>query len=151
VVLAYGGMCLVQRQIFASTEHIELPAASSQNPWLQAFTWIRQNTPKDAYFALDPHYMAAPGEDYHSFRALAERSALADAIKDPAVITKVPEIGQAWYDQTRAEQGWDHFGSTDFEELKAKFGVDWVLVANQQASGMACPWHNDRLSVCRIP
>ncbi len=94
VVLAYGGMCLVQRQIFASTEHIELPAASSQNPWLQAFTWIRQNTPKDAYFALDPHYMAAPDEDYHSFRALAERSALADAIKDTAVITKVPELGQ---------------------------------------------------------
>ena len=151
VVLAYGGMCFVQRQLFASTEHLELSAAGSRNPWLQAFTWVRQNTPQDAYFALDPHYMAAPDEDYHSFRALAERSALADAIKDTSIITKVPELGQRWYDETHAEQGWDKFGEADFKQLKSKFGVDWVLVANQQASGMACPWHNDRLSVCRIP
>jgi hypothetical protein len=59
-----------------------LPGRASANPWLQAFDWIRQNTPTDAYFALDPEYMAAPGEDYHSFRALAERSQLADNIKD---------------------------------------------------------------------
>ena len=42
---------------------------------------------------MDPNYLAAPGEDYHSFRALAERSQLADAIKDTAVVTKVPELG----------------------------------------------------------
>jgi hypothetical protein len=67
------------------------------------------------------------------------------------VITKVPELGQLWYEQTQAEEGWNHFGRADFEQLKAKFGVDWVLAANQQTSGMSCPWHNDRLSVCRIP
>jgi len=151
IVLFYGGMYLSQRQLFASTEHLELPSEGSRNPWLQAFTWIRENTPKDAYFALDPHYMAAPDEDYHSFRALSERSVLADSIKDTSVITKVPELGQLWYEQTQAEEGWNHFGRADFEQLKAKFGVDWVLAANQQTSGMSCPWHNDRLSVCRIP
>jgi len=151
VVLAYGGMCLAQRQLFASTEHVELPSEGSRNPWLQAFAWIRENTPKNAYFALDPHYMAASDEDYHSFRALAERSALADAIKDTSVITKVPELGQMWYDQTQAEQGWNNFNHTNFEHLKSKFGVDWVLVDNHQAAGMTCPWHNDRLSVCLIP
>jgi hypothetical protein len=151
VALFYGGMYFAQRQLFASTEHLELPSTGSRNPWVQAFVWIRENTPKDAYFALDPHYMAAPDEDYHSFRALAERSALADAIKDTSVITKVPELGQMWYDQTQAEQGWNSFGRADFEQLKARFGVDWVLVANHQADGMTCPWHNDRLSVCRIP
>jgi len=45
--------------------------------------------PVDAYFALDPDYMAAPGEDYHSFRALAERSQLADNIKDASMVTLV--------------------------------------------------------------
>ncbi len=78
----------VQRQRASGTART--PTA---NPWLQAFAWIRQNTPTDAYFALDPEYLAAPGEDYHSFRALAERSQLADAIKDTAVVTQVPELG----------------------------------------------------------
>jgi len=36
--------------------HLELPTMVSSNPWLQAFAWIRQNTPADAYFALDPQY-----------------------------------------------------------------------------------------------
>ena len=57
-------------------------ASRRQNAWLQAFAWIRQNTPVDGLFALDPHYMTLPGEDYHGFRALAERSVLADYEKD---------------------------------------------------------------------
>ncbi len=39
----------------------------------------------------------------------------------------------------------------DFERLKAEFGVNWALVANEQASQLNCQWHNDTLSVCRIP
>jgi len=69
-----GSMFLVQRQFIDAGAHIELPGASSANPWIQAFDWVRHNTPADAYFALDPRYLAAPGEGYHSFRALAERS-----------------------------------------------------------------------------
>jgi hypothetical protein len=151
LALFYGGMCVAQRQFFASTEHVELPGADSRNQWLQAFAWIRKNTPENAYFALDPNYMAAPGEDYHSFRALAERSTLADAVKDTSMITKVPELGQKWYEQTQAAEGWSGFGLADFARLKRQFGVDWVLVANRQAAGLACPWHNETLSVCRIP
>ena len=70
-VCSRRGCCLPAASIW------NCPDGSSANPWLQAFAWIRQNTPTDAYFALDPEYMAAPGEDYHSFRALAERSQLA--------------------------------------------------------------------------
>jgi uncharacterized membrane protein len=146
-----AGMFAAQRDLFAGSEHLELPGRATANPWLQAFAWIRQNTPTNAYFALDPQYMAAPGEDYHSFRALAERSQLADALKDTAVVTQVPDIGPIWERQVAAQEGWTHFQLVDFERLKAEFGVNWVLVSYPQPAGLACEWHNDLLSVCRIP
>ncbi len=54
-----AGMFYAQRQMFPATAHLELPGAAPQNPWLQAFAWIRQNTPVDSLFALDPHYVDA--------------------------------------------------------------------------------------------
>jgi hypothetical protein len=144
-------MFISQRLQFTGSEHLELPGRTSANPWLQAFAWIRQNTPADAYFALDPEYMAAPGEDYHSFRALAERSQLADNIKDTAVVTQVPELGKVWARQVKAQEGWGRFQLADFERLKAEFGVNWVLVAYPQPGGLLCSWHNGVVSVCQIP
>jgi len=151
LAVAYGAMFGVQRHLFVSSHHLELPGRASANPWLQAFTWIRVNTATDAYFALDPRYMAAPGEDYHSFRALAERSALADAIKDTSVLSKAPELVPEWQKEVAAGQGWSRFGLADFVRLKREFGVDWVLVRNPQPAGLPCPWHNGALAVCRIP
>jgi hypothetical protein len=146
-----GGMFISQRELFAGSEHLELPGRTSANPWLQAFTWIRQNTPTDAFFALDPEYLAAPGEDYHSFRALAERSQLADNIKDTAMVTNVPELGEEWARQVKAQNGWSHFQLADFERLKAEFGVNWVVVAYPPPAGLDCQWHNDAVSVCQVP
>jgi hypothetical protein len=146
-----ASMYASQRLLFSGSEHLELPGQSSANPWLQAFSWIRLNTPTDAYFALDPNYLAAPGEDYHSFRALAERSQLADNIKDTAVVTQVPELGEVWARQVKAQKGWSRFQVADFERLKTEFGVNWVLVSNPQPLNMECPWHNAALSVCRVP
>jgi hypothetical protein len=151
LVLINGGMFLSQWTLYLGTEHLELPGSPSANLWLQAFSWIRQKTPTDAYFALDPEYMAAPGEDFHSFRALAERSQLADNIKDPAVVTNIPKLGDVWERQVQAEQGWSHFQLADFERLKAKFGVNWVLVAHPEPSGLLCQWHNAILTACQIP
>ncbi len=133
------GMFAAQRMMFASSPHLELPGVRSSNPWLQAFAWIRKNTPTDAYFAMDPNYLAAPGEDYHSFRALAERSQLADAIKDTAVVTQVPELGPAWERQVAAQAGWTHFKLADFERLKSEFGVNWALVSYPPARGASMP------------
>lgn len=151
LLVTNGCMCACQVNEFPNSEHLELPGRAPVNEWLQAFAWIRTNTPKDAYFALDPHYMEAPGEDYHGFRALAERSQLADAVKDAAVVTQVPELGSLWVDQVQAEEGWSQFQFGDFEVLKARFGVDWVLVAFPEPAGLDCRWHNRRLAVCRIP
>jgi hypothetical protein len=146
-----GGMFLVQWELIDDGAHLELPTMVSSNPWLQAFAWIRQNTPADAYFALDPQYLSAPREDFHSFRALAERSQLSDADKDAAVVTQVPSLGPEWHLQQVAQAGWPHFQLGDFERLKAEFGVGWVLVSWPQPAGLACRWHNDALTVCRIP
>jgi hypothetical protein len=151
LLLANGGMFVAQRQLFAGTPHIELPSMATANPWLQAFDWIRQNTPQDAYFAVDPNYTSSPGEDYHCFRPLAERSMLADANKDASTVTKEPELGPAWALQSEARKGWEHFQLADFKRLKAQFGVDWVLVSYPQPGGLACRWHNQSLAVCQIP
>ncbi|HTB97003.1 MAG TPA: hypothetical protein VK716_08325 [Terracidiphilus sp.] len=149
-VATSAGMFMAQRELFAGTEHLELPGRRSTNEWLQAFAWIRQNTPQDAYFAMDPLYMAAPGEGYHGFRALAERSQLADNVKDPSVVAQVPELGPEWERQTDALQGWTNFGPADFKRLHYQFGVNWVLVKYPQPAGLSCAWHNAALSVCEI-
>src|SRR5208283_735919 len=146
-----GSMFLAQRELFAGSPHIELPSMAPANPWLQAFDWIRRNTPEDAYFAMDPHYTTASGEDCHVFRALAERSMLADPNKDTATVSKQPELGPAWKRQVEAGAGWSKFQLADFERLKAEFGVDWVLVSYPQPGGLACRWHNQSLAVCQIP
>jgi hypothetical protein len=151
LIVINGGMFATQRALFSSSEHLELPGIRPTNSWLQAFAWIRINTPTNAYFALDPNYLDAPGEDSHNFRALAERSQLADAIKDTAVVTQVPELGPTWERQVAAQSGWTHFKLADFERLKLEFGVNWVLVSYPQPGGLACRWHNRALSVCQIP
>jgi hypothetical protein len=151
LLIANGSMLFVQRQLFAASPHFEVPGLTSANPWLQSFAWIRDNTPTDAYFALDPKYMVDPGEDYHSFRALAERSVLADAYKDTATVTKEPELAQDWKNQVDAQAGWSHFQSADFDRLKSQFGVNWVLVSFPAPAGLDCRWHNATLTVCRIP
>jgi hypothetical protein len=151
LVIANGCMLAYQCAEFSGTRHLELPGRQPVNPWLQAFAWIRANTPENAYFALDPYYLQAPGEDYHSFRALAERSQMADAIKDAAVVTQVPELGPVWLRQVQAVGGWHSFTRADFERLKAEFGVAWVLVSNPPPAGLACRWHNSLLAACPIP
>jgi hypothetical protein len=156
LLLINGGMFLVQWEVIDDGAHLELPGRAnadpvSANPWLQAFEWVRLNTPVDAYFALDPHYLAAPGQGFHGFRALAERSQLADAIKDTSVVIQVPSLAETWAAQQQAQAGWEHFRLADFERLKSQFGVDWVLVASAQTAGLDCRWQKSGISVCRIP
>jgi len=136
--------------------HFELPWTQSTNPWLQAFAWIRTHTPSNAYFAVDPHYLEAPGEDSHGLRALAERSQLADAIKDASVVTEVHSLAPEWAIHTTAQRGWPVFEVADFVRLKRRFGVDWALVSysslhGPQSDNLACQWHNYALAVCKIP
>ena len=151
LLAANGGMAAVQCAEYSSTPHIEWPGQAPANPWLQSFAWVRQHTPTDAYFALDPHYLEAEGEDFHGFRALAERSQLADAVKDAAMVIEVPELGARWDAELGAETGWVRFQLDDFQRLKQRFGVGWVIVDLSQTDGLDCRWRNRTLAVCAIP
>ena len=144
-----GTMFIVQRQLFPGSSHIELDGLNSRNQWVRAFAWVNDNTPRDALFALDPYYMEIAGEDYHSFRALAQRSALADYVKDPSVVTQVPILAARWQEEVGAASGWRAFQKADFEGLKSKFGVSWVLT-QRPVDGLSCPYQNPAVSVCRI-
>ena len=145
-----AGMFYAQRQLYSGTVHLELPGRSSGNDWVDAFKWISHNTPVDSYFALDPRYMEMEGEDYHGFRALAERSVLADAVKDPCIVVRVPSLGPRWLREMNAQNGWRNFQKPDFLRLKSQFGVDWVVLTNPPVPGMSCPYSNQRLAVCRV-
>jgi hypothetical protein len=145
-----AGMGYAQRLGFDMTSHIEWPQAESKNQWVQAFVWIRDNTPVDAYFALDPDYMQAPGEDQHGFRAIAARSRLADRIKDSGAVTMFPALAETWLNQVEAQTGWSRFDEQDFGRLKTLYGVNWVVVAPEEHDGLSCPYANREVWVCRI-
>jgi len=117
---------------------------------VQAFLWIERNTPQDSLFALDPYYMQRPGEDAHSFRAWAERSVLADYAKDASVATQVPRLASRWQEQVRAQSGWKQFQKADFENLRARYGVTWVVVERPGVPGLQCPYQNDVVMVCQL-
>ena len=144
-----AGMAFAQLQLFPATTHIEWPTARSSNLWVEAFDWIRANTPNDAYFALDPEHMETPGEDEHGFRAIAERSMLADSIKDSGAVTMFPALAETWREQVLAQNGWKQFQEEDFKRLHREFGVDWVVL-DAPAALPDCPYKNSKLAVCRI-
>ena len=146
-----AGMFYAQRHLFPYTDHIELPGRNADNAWLDVFLWIRDNSPKDAYFALNPEHMRLPGEDQHGFRAMAERSMLADAVKDSGAVSMFPALAQTWLTQLRAQQGWTEFGLADFRRLHATFGVTWFVVTPPQAAGLDCTYRSSVLLVCRLP
>lgn len=145
------GMFFAQRQLFPATPHLELPGAVSPNPWVRAFEWVRGNTPREAVFALDPYHMILPGEDQHGFRALAERDMLADAVKDSGAVTMFPELARTWNEQMKAQQGWRHFQLADFQRLRRKCGITWVIVRQPGVPGLDCRYENEAVRVCRIP
>ncbi len=143
-------MVLLQNATFPSSEHVEWPGSNNDNSWISAFMWIRYHTPKGAVFALDPNYMVEPGEDTHGFRAVAERSALADNIKDSGAVSLFPQLADEWQNQVTAERGLDHFALADFRELVKRYPVTWILTIGPGAPGLTCPYQNRDLSVCRI-
>lgn len=143
------GMYIDQSNEFAGSPHLELPGMQPRNPWVQAFIWVRRNTPEDAYFATDPRYMQIPGEGVHSFRALAERSILADDAKDAGIVLHVPHLADRWVRETTATADWQRFQVSDYERLHREFGVTWILTRHPIAQ-LACPWNNTVLWVCHL-
>ena len=104
-ILLLGGISFsAARSAFPNSNHLELPGLAPRNLWAQAFLWVRDNTPKDALFALDADYINAPGEDAQCFRAIAQRSALADYSKDGGEASIAPDLTADWVRGQAAQQ-----------------------------------------------
>jgi hypothetical protein len=145
------GMFLAQRNLFPTSAHIEWPGAAPKNEWAQAFVWIRENTPVDAVFALDPSFMQLRGEDTTGFRCLAQRSRLADLSKDSGAVSMFPPLAEEWWTEVQAQTPWKSFHTEDFLRLKNKYGVSWVVVQQPGVEGLDCAYQNAAVRVCRIP
>jgi hypothetical protein len=149
------GMYFAQRQVFPASAHIEWPWAQPRNRWTQAFEWIRGNTPVDALFALNPGHMDLPGEDENGFRARAERSMLADLVKDKGACSMFPPLSVKWAEQIADQKNWKHFGKEEFERLRRKYGVSWVVVeqtgpTEHGLASLQCPYENSAVRVCKL-
>jgi hypothetical protein len=151
LLLALGGMDIaIDRATYPASKHVEWPGATSGNAWVQGFDWARRNTPETALFALPPQYIYAAGEDGHGFRAIAERSSLADQVKDSSVVSIFPNLAPEWKQQIDAQSGWTTFSPADFHKLARQFPVTWVIVELPQSEGLDCPYRNSAVAVCRI-
>jgi len=145
------GMFVAQRELFPASAQVEWPGVAPKNEWAQAFVWVRDNTPVDAVFALDPDFMQIRGEDTTGFRCLAQRSRLADLSKDSGAVSMFPPLAEEWWTEVQAQTPWKSFHAEDFLRLKNKYGVSWVVVQQPGVAGLDCAYQNPAVRVCRIP
>lgn len=145
-----GGMFFAQRALFPASAHIEWPWSAPENDWAKAFLWIRGNTPVDAVFALDPLYMQLPGEDIVGFRCLAQRSRLADLVKDGGAVSMFPPLAEEWWTEVQAQTPWKELRAEDFARLKSKCGVSWVVMQQPGVAGIDCAYQNAAVRVCPV-
>jgi type IV secretory pathway VirB2 component (pilin) len=153
MLLLGGVMFAAGRAAFPYSNHLDLPWTTSRNAWVQAFEWIRANTPQQALFALDPDYINAPGEDAQCFRAIAERSALPDYSKDGGEASIAPQLTPAWRAGQQAQRTLAAPSFTDAERLAAlhPLGVTWIVLNAQYLTSFNCPYANPVVKVCRLP
>jgi uncharacterized membrane protein (UPF0136 family) len=146
------GMFLVARQTYPHSPQIEVPSKTSSNPWVNALFWIRQNTPANAVFAVDSHYFKDKENDVHGFRAISERSALADYYKDSGVVSLFPALADEWKQMSSATYGLNHFSTAQFRQLQREYpAVNWTVIHGIAPSGLNCPYQQREYNVCRLP
>ncbi len=146
-----GVMFVAQRNTYPASAHFEWPGVSPQNQWSQAFLWIRANTPKDALFAIDAHYITREGEDAQSFRAIAERSVLPDYSKDGGETSITPDLADAWVEGQTAQADLDGEADALRRQKLKPIGVTWVVLPNTSATAWVCPYKNTTAKVCQLP
>ena len=100
------------------------------------------------FFALDPRYMLSPGEDQHGFRAIAERSSLADETKDSGAVSLFPALALEW--KTEVQEETREFAAHDFQALASEYNVTWIVTSRPAPAGLTCPYANRALLVCRV-
>jgi hypothetical protein len=146
------GMSYTAYATYPNSPRIEIPGVfPTSNAWLNTTSWIRHNTPQDAIFAVDSRYLAVDGVDSHGFRALAERSALADYYKDGGVVAIFPNLATEWKQMSNATYGLNNFDAEQFTRLAHQYPVTWTVIHGTAPSGMYCPYDQQGYAVCQIP
>jgi hypothetical protein len=105
----------------------------------------------NAVFALNPFHIEIRGEDANGFRVIAQRSMLADAVKDSGAVTMFPPMAEEWQRQVRAQSEWKKFQVSDFQRLRAKYGVSWLVLEQPGVAGIRCAFQNGAALVCPNP
>jgi hypothetical protein len=146
-----GAMFCVQRNIYPASQHFEWPGQTPRNPWMQAFVWVRDNTPKDAFFALDAHYITQDGEDAQGFRGIAQRSALPDYSKDGGEASITPALAEAWFAGQAAQNRLSEEDDRARIAILRPLGVGWVVLQQAAPTRWPCPYRNRAAKVCRLP
>jgi hypothetical protein len=150
IAAAGGGMYLAQRDTFPHSSHIEFPGRQAANQWVQGFLWIRNHTPREARFAMDSHYVAAPGEDSQNFRAIAERSAMPDYSKDGGITSIAPYLTEQWSRAQAAQNNLGNLIDPQRVHLLRALGAQWLVLAAGQAANLECPYANASMKVCEL-
>jgi len=147
---ASSGMYAAQRAAYSDSAHIEWPGMRPRNPWAQAYVWIRSNTPANAVFAAEPDLEFRNGVDMQGFRAITERSLLADD-KDQAVAAVVkPSIAGLWARQRDAQIGINQMSDQERMEKLKPLGATWMLLRADAKTSLPCPYENAVAKVCRL-
>jgi len=145
------GMFFVAKETYAHSPQIEWPSSTSSNEWVNTLLWVRQNTPKDAVFAVDSRYFQEESTDVHGFRAVSERSALADYYKDGGVVSLFPALAVEWKQMSNATFGLNHFSAAEFQNLQHEYpAVTWTVIHGSAPAGLDCPYNKRGYAVCKL-
>ena len=152
VIAMAAAMFFVQRATFAASQHLELPwrAAHNPNPWVQAFLWSRDNTAKDALFAIDANYITTDGEDAQTFRATAQRSILPDHSKDGGEASITPALAEVWLRASTAQTDLSKLDDTARDARLQPYAVTWMVLHSSARTNHSCPYDNGTVKVCRV-
>lgn len=145
-----AGLFAIQLAGYPASRHFEVPWGHGRNGWVQAFRWIRKDTPANAFFAMDAHYVTLPGEDGHVFRAIAERSSLAGYDKEGGAAAVFPQLAGTWMAEQTAETNLDKIGDSERIARLAPFGVTWLILPRTARTSFPCPYKNSAVMVCRM-
>ena len=139
-----------QRFTYSSSNQVEWPGLAPRNDWQKAFLWIRDNTPRNAIFALDNDYIETPGEDAQGFRATAERSAVPDYFKDGGIASNFSQATNLWLQGSQATAHLNQATDTQRLARLAPLGATWIVLPAHSATAFPCPYVNPGVRVCRL-